>query len=281
MSSYKSFYAEQSDFIKPANLDAAPSPLTIKSVRPEDVFNPSTSKKERCLVAHFNQTPQKLVINMTRGGQIENSGHGDDYTAWAGISLVLGIGKHRNDDVIIVKSATKGAAPPAPQANAPGQQKPAGDNPTVVAYKAALNTALEMGVKTRHIDIDKTGKGQLAWFRTELESSVKIASGGDVPAGSLHPYAAKAYMEYMEPGAGDEESVEAGPDVFAQTVAAITQMGAMAGHVQVGIKWLCGGQMPHENEIDTILALTGAEGIDIKTTFEWIFKTAEAATREN
>jgi hypothetical protein len=40
------------------------------------------------------------------------------------------------------------------------------------------------------------------------------------------------------------------------------------------VKWLCEGE-PNQGQFDAILTLMSQEGIDLKTTFAWIFKTAE------
>lgn len=67
--------------------------LTIARVGQEEVYNPSSSKKETCTVAHFKENEKPMILNNTNCkmiSKVHNTPYIDD---WVGLAFVVGVQK--------------------------------------------------------------------------------------------------------------------------------------------------------------------------------------------
>lgn len=65
--------------------------LTISAVRQQDVFNPSSLKTEKCMVATFRENSKPMILNKTNCKMI-TAVYGTPYIEqWAGCKIVIGV----------------------------------------------------------------------------------------------------------------------------------------------------------------------------------------------
>lgn len=69
-------------------------PLTIRTINQEEVTNPAEpDKKEKCIVAHFQQPEKPLILNKTNCKAIERLTGTPNIEEWAGAGIILCVQK--------------------------------------------------------------------------------------------------------------------------------------------------------------------------------------------
>lgn len=67
--------------------------LTIARVNQQEVFNPSSSKKEMCMVGHFKENSKPMILNKTNCKMITKRSGTPYIEQWAGFGIVIGVDK--------------------------------------------------------------------------------------------------------------------------------------------------------------------------------------------
>ena len=92
-------------YLEPENI---PAPVTVKieSVHAEEIFNPRLKRNEKRLVAKFEKARRVLPLNKTQVAALIDIANTDDFTLWAGHTVILSKARASNGkDTIEIRKA--------------------------------------------------------------------------------------------------------------------------------------------------------------------------------
>lgn len=84
----------ESEYLAGADLDDGkgnhvPITVTIKEARREDVLEPGTSRKEQCLVIHFQEKIKPMICNVTNAKAISKATRSQYIEGWQGKRITI------------------------------------------------------------------------------------------------------------------------------------------------------------------------------------------------
>lgn len=111
MASYKDLFPDK--WLKAEHLQGRSVVVSIVGVGLETMFNPTSKRQEKRLVAEFHGKKLRLILNKTNCIALASIANSEDYTAWRGhqITLSPAVAPNGKPTITISGAPVKASAP--------------------------------------------------------------------------------------------------------------------------------------------------------------------------